>query len=179
MEIFQFIDNKKSEYEHYSKRYMLEDKRFIEVMGSAKKTLFIFSGNLSLLGVYYRDMNVAKLIEELARKKVFIKILTRVNFSSISNINKIKHLIVKYPEHIELRHRYQPLRGFMVDGKIARFKNDENVSDYKEGELSKNTRIFFEIYDKKWLLWLEKVFWSMFNSSISYKSRINEINALF
>jgi len=181
MEVFQFIpdEKKKAYHETYNKKSLLKDKRVIELTGSAAAHLYILSGNMSYLRVYDRGVPLLNVMEKLLQRGVFIKIITRINVSSLSNINQIKHLLVKYPSLIEIRHRYQPLRGFIIDGKIARFKTDETVSNYKKGELAENTRIFFEIYDKDWLNWLERVFYSMYNSSISYEARIKEINNIF
>ena len=181
MEIFQFIPDgeKKAEYEKFSKKYLLEDKTLLELMRSAEDHIFIFSGNLSIFGVYDDKGNMADVIGNLVGKGVNIKIIARVDIASVSNIKKISHLMLKHPERLEIRHRYQPLRGIIIDGRICRFKNDENIKDYKRGELKYNTRIFYEVHDREWLAWLEKLFWAMYNTGISYADRIKEINGIF
>jgi len=96
----------------------------------------------------------------------------------MSNILKLQGIIEKYPGMIEVRHGYQPLRGFIFDDKVARFKNVEESQLYEQGELEKNTAIFYEIYDSEWIGWLEKVFWSFFRTSIDYDSRLREIRKI-
>ena len=181
LDLFQFVpdDKKKTYMESYEKRVLQKDERLISLIKQTKNHLYIFSGNLTFLNVSDGKKDVYALFEDLLKRGVFIKIILRINIASISNISRIKTLITKYPNLIEVRHSYHPLRGIIVDDAIARFKNEEYVSKYKEGELTKDTRIYCEIYDAEWIEWLEKLFWNMFNSSITYENRIKEIEAIF
>jgi len=79
---------------------------------------------------------------------------------------------------IEIRHAYHPLRGFIIDDRIARFKNEENPETYKPGELPHRTRIFYEIYDTDWITWLQKVFWNQFKIAVDYQARIKELKKI-
>ena len=79
---------------------------------------------------------------------------------------------------IEIRHSYQPLRGFLIDDSVGRFKDEEQLKLYRGEELKNNTRIFYEIYDPEWISWLEKCFWSIFRSSIDYSTRLREIQKI-
>ncbi|MBS1266097.1 MAG: hypothetical protein MAG795_00062 [Candidatus Woesearchaeota archaeon] len=81
MEAFQFIDDNKksSKYEHFNKTTLKKDKRVIELLKQAKSHVYIFSGNLSYVAVKYKSRNVIDVFEELLERKVFIKILTRVD----------------------------------------------------------------------------------------------------
>ncbi|MBW2970760.1 hypothetical protein KY320_01215 [Candidatus Woesearchaeota archaeon] len=180
MDAFQFVDSskKKSSFEHYSSKASITDQRLFELLDKVQRSLFVFSGNLSFLSLQHNNRSVANVLEELVEKKVFVKILMRVTVSSLSNIKKIEHLLIEHPEFIEIRHRWQPLRGFLMDDNIARFKNEEHLQDYRQGELASNARIFYEVYDKQWITWLERVFWSMYNTSITYNRRIKEIENL-
>lgn len=117
-------------------------------------------------------------IEEQLEAGVYVKVLCRVNISSLANIEKMSHLLVKYPNQVEVRHRYQPLRGFIIDDDFARFKTWENKDDYKLGELHKSTRVYYEVYSPEWIAWLQNVFWSMWRSSISYEKRIKEVQRI-
>ena len=85
----------------------------------------------------------------------------------------------KYPDFIEIRHAYQPLRGFILDEETARMNTDEFVDKYKKEELNRNIRVFYEIYDKEWVLWLQKVFWNIYRSSIPYNQRLKQFNEFF
>jgi hypothetical protein len=181
LEIFQFIqDNKKKCFlEEYDEEDISKYQQIISLFRQTEKQLYCFSGNLSFINMKEKNVKIIDVFEELLKRKVFIKILTRVNIASLSNINKLKILMQKYPGLVEIRHRYQPLRGFIVDDKLVRFKNEEQLKTYKKGELPKNTRIFYEVYDEDWVLWLQKVFWNLFRSSMDYKQRIKEIDKLF
>lgn len=175
MDVYQFVNetDKKSSFMYYTDKNPLIDPRLISLLKQANNHVFIFSGNLSFLHVKHLGINVIDVFEDLLERKVFIKILMRINVASISNIKEIEHLLIKYPKLIEIRHRYHPLRGFLVDG-VGRFKNEEHIANYKVGELDRNARIFYEVYGD-WNAWLEKVFWNMFNSSINYQNRVKEI----
>lgn len=174
-EIFQFINDKKKQltFEQYKK------PRMITLLRQAQSVVYIFSGNLSFVKLKEKGVSVIQALEELLERKVRIKILCRVNVASINNIAKIQHLMRKYGDLIEIRHRYQPLRGFVVDEDVGRFMSEESVEDYKEGELEKNLSIFYEVYDKEWIRWLERLFWSLFKQSIEYNSRAKQLNKYF
>ena len=86
--------------------------------------------------------------------------------------------MVKYPGLIEIRHSYHPLRGFIVDDSFARFRSEENVHDYKAGELHESVRFFFEIYSREWIQWLQSVFWRLYRTSNTYENRLKEIEKL-
>jgi hypothetical protein len=49
---------------------------------------------------------------------------------------------------------------------------------YKSGELDYNLAVFYEIYDKEWIEWLQKVFWHIFNASVPAESRIKELEKI-
>ena len=112
------------------------------------------------------------------KRKVQVKILCRINIATLSNITLLVPLLTKYPEYIEIRHCFQPLRGFTVDNRIALFRYDEKASSYKEGELPSDLRILYEIYDKEWIGWLQKVFWNLFRNSIDYQLRVKQLNRI-
>ena len=85
----------------------------------------------------------------------------------------------KYPELIEIRHCYQPLRGAIIDDKTARFVNEEYQKRYKKDELDKDTRIIYEFRDSTWMTWMQKVFWNFFRSSIDYDKRVKELKRIY
>ncbi|MBN1792843.1 hypothetical protein JW826_04125 [Candidatus Woesearchaeota archaeon] len=181
MGIYQFIpaSNKKAYSEQYEEGEITKGYPISHLLRRAENYVYVFSGNLSFLNTKENGKSVLSVMEELLKKKISVKILCRVNLASLSNISKLSLLIKKYPDLIEVRHSYHPLRGFLIDGKLGRFKNEESALKYKKGELVKNTRIFYEFYDHDWISWLEKVFWSLFRVSLDYESRAKEIRKIF
>ncbi len=181
MDLYQFVpDNKKRTFtEEYKEEEISKKQQIISLFRQAKNQVYCFSGNLSFINMKEKNTKIFSVIEELAKRKVVFKILCRVNVASLSNLNKLSKLIVKYPSSFEIRHCYQPLRGFIIDDKIARFKREEQLKTYKKGELHKNIRIFYEIYDTDWISWLQKVFWNLFRSSLEYNERLKELQKIF
>jgi hypothetical protein len=181
MEIFQFIKDKKkrSFIETVKEGFTSKKANFVDLLSQASDKVYIFSGNLSFINRKERGKKTIDLIEELLKRKVMIKIICRVNIASLLNISKLNKLILKYPGLIEIKHSYQPLRGVIIDDKIARFKNEEQIQFYEKGELDKNQMIFYEILDEEWISWLQNIFWSMFRHAISAESRIKEIDKVF
>ncbi len=151
-------------------------KSFEDTLASAKYNVYFFSGNLSFVNESTGGKNVLDLFEKLLQRKVRIKILCRVNFASIKNIDKISRLLTKYPDLLELRHCYHPLRGFIVDEEFARFTGFEQSDSYRPGELDSDVRIYYELYSKEWIDWLSKVFWNLFRISINYSDRMKELD---
>jgi len=180
MEVFQFIPekSKKSFSEEYADPAISSNQQIIGLLRQATNQLYIFSGNLSFINMKENNKQILEIIEELLQNKVRIKILCRINLASLSNINKLTPLMNKYPELIEIKHRYQPLRGFIIDDKIARFKDEELLTSYKQDELHKNTRIFYELYDADWIIWLQKIFWNMYRSAMEHSTRVKEIKQI-
>lgn len=181
MDLYQFVpDNKKRTFtEEYKEEEISKKQQIISMFRQAKNQVYCFSGNLSFINMKEKNTKIFSVIEELAKRKVVFKILCRVNVASLSNLNKLSKLIVKYPGSFEIRHCYQPLRGFIIDDQIARFKREEQSKTYKKGELHKNIRIFYEIYDTDWISWLQKVFWNLFRSSLEYNERLKELQKIF
>ncbi len=122
-----------------------------------------------------KGFDAVKLYEILLKRGVFIKVICRMNEASLKNISKIQYLLDKYPNNFEIRHCYQPLRGIVSDDKIAGFKNEVYSTDYRENELLENVITFYEIQNKDWICWLQKVFWNFFKTSVDYKTRVNEL----
>ncbi len=179
MDVFQFIpETKKRAFTRLEK----EEKNMTAgelAKKQAQKGIIYLSGNLSFVSKKYPgNQTIVDHITRELEKGVYVKILCRVNLSSLSNIEKISHLLIKYPNQIEIRHRYQPLRGMIIDDDFARFKALENKDDYRVGELEESTRIYYELEHKEWIAWLQSVFWQMWRSSISYEKRIKEIKRI-
>ncbi|MFH1503226.1 MAG: hypothetical protein ABIE36_01050 [Candidatus Diapherotrites archaeon] len=173
-DIFQNIkdQNKNAVVGYEEKKYWIND--VVENIKNTKKQLLLFSGNLSLINF----KEVFEAIEEIVKKDINIKIISRVDLAGKENIEKMLSLNFKYgKELIEIRHKEQPVRGFISDGKIIKIKEVKDPTN-KENELKTEAVIFYTLKDKEWAEWLSKIFWKMFSSSIDANKRIDELSKL-
>ncbi len=179
MEIYQFIpeEKKKASVEDYHEDELPHNQNLISNMKKAKNQILFFSGNLSFTNIEENGKKVLSVMEELLQRKVSLKILSRITFSSIRNINQLLPLIKKYPNLIEIRHCYQPLRGAIIDDSFAQFKVEEK--NFKSYEMEKSKRIYYDVYDEEWIAWLQKVFWNIFRFSLDYDARIKVLKKIF
>lgn len=181
-EITQYIDEKKKNVvlmntKDYVSKENFND--FINFLRASKKQVLFFSGNLTFSNLSYHDKKIHEVIEELARRGVNIKILTRVELPGIENIKNILAINKRLGKQVvEIRHCYQPLRTTIVDGKAARFKEVLKIEDYEKGELKETSFILYELTDKDWVEWLQKVFWNLFSSSIAAEERIKQLEEM-
>ena len=180
LELFQFVPeaSKKGIVEQSSARGKLYTTRIIPAYQQAQSVIYCFSGNLSFVNVQRNQLRFVDVLEDLLRRKVRVKILCRVTLASLNNIRELEPLLKKYPEFIEVRHCCQPLRGFIIDDQLAMFRDEESLQMYREGELEKDTMLYYEIYDAEWIAWLQKVFWNLFRFSLDYTNRLREIQKL-
>lgn len=179
-DIYQYVDNKKRNafLEKQEDEATEVEQNLIGILRSCNKELLIFSGNLSWANIKQDNTEIIKVMEELARNNVQIKIVANVDLNSLYNVKKILSINNKLgKEIIEIRHRKQPLRAFIVDNKIARFKEIKSLDEYKKGT-KKKTFIFYEIFDQEWIEWLQKVFWNFFRAAIDAKKRIKDIESI-
>ncbi|QQG38803.1 MAG: hypothetical protein HYS32_04365 [Candidatus Woesearchaeota archaeon] len=181
MEIYQFVDNKKAKafIERYDDPFISKNQKLVSCLKGVESELFCFSGNLSWINVTENKVKIIAVLEELLKRGVIIRVLCRIDVASLTNLNIMERLMKKYPNQIEIRHRLQPLRGFIFDSKRARFKDEKSPQDFKGKELEKNVRMFYDIYDDEWIKWLQNVFWNLFRSSIDYKQRLEIINKIY
>jgi len=150
---------------------------FINFLRSAKKQILFFSGNLTFSTLSYHDHKIKEIIEELAKRNVSIKILTRVELAGLNSIKQVLAINQRLGRRaIEIRHCFHPLRTTIVDNKSARFKEILKKEDYAPGELKETTYLLYEVLDKDWIEWLQKVFWNLFAHSISAEERIKQLN---
>jgi hypothetical protein len=179
-DIFQHItDKNKKAYITKSINEESEDLRELaEVLNAAEKQVLIFSGNLSFLNLKNKNFDMIKIIDNLVKKGINIKILCRVDLAGKENIEKMLSLNYKYgKEVIEIHNREHPLRVFIVDNKIFRIKEIKEPTG-RIHELDKKVFIFYTIKDKEWAEWLSKIFWKIFSQSIDANKRIEELNKL-
>lgn len=156
-----------------------EEQELVKLLRETQKQLFIFSGNISFINQKENGIGLFGILLELAKKRVSIKILCRVDIASVKNIQNILGInkILGY-NIVEIKHSEQPLRGFVVDDKMIRLRDEKKKQDYKEGELSCNTYILYDIYEREWTEWLEKVFWNIYSNSLPVETRLSDLEYL-
>ena len=184
-DIYQFVSSKKKKVfiEDVSginpETQINEEQDIIGFLKQASKKILVFSGNLSWITAKQGDKKVMDTLRELTDRNVSIKIVSRISMIGADNAKKLMTLN-KYSgkELIEVRHRYQPIRAMIVDNKVARFREVREPGYYDPGELDKKIEIFYEIYDKDWVDWLQKVFWKMFSNALPAQKRITEIEKI-
>lgn len=180
-DMYQYVDAKKKHafLEEFDDPKISVNQNLIPLLKSAKNVLYVFTGNFSWVNMIEKKTEVIKVLEQIAERGIQVKVLCTIDSVSLENVKKvyaINHKIGK--ELIEIRHCRQPLRGFVIDDKVARFKEEMLKTKFKEGELKKNIRLFIEIYDKEWIEWLTKVFHSLFRNSIDGYKRIKELETI-
>ncbi len=181
-DIFQYVSDKKKKIyiedasEIDPDLEISEDQDLIGFLRQASKQVFVFSGNLSWINACQGKTQMMDIIRELAKRNISIKIITRVSVVGAENSKKLLTINKEVGrEAIEIRHRYHPLRGIIIDNKIIKLREKRNPEYYKKGELQKKIEIFYDIYDKDWVEWLQKVFWKLFSTAMSAEKRLKEI----
>ncbi len=156
-----------------------EDQNILSLLKNTNRQVFIFSGNISFINNEEKGIKLIEAIGELARRRINIKILCRVDLASIKNVKKILELntILGY-DAIDLRHIEQPLRGFIIDDKIARLRDEKKIKDYKQGELDEDTYIMYDINDKEWVEWIEKVFFNLHSNALPIENRLKDLEEI-
>jgi hypothetical protein len=178
-EIFQYAKRKKFLVEKKREENETVDVDVAKHLASAEKQVLIFSGNLSFINIVDKGVKVFDIIKDLAKRGVIIKVLARVEIPGIDNILKILSINKALGKDvIEVRHAEQPLRGEIIDDKVVRLREEWEEKRYKSGELDYNLAVFYEIYDKEWIEWLQRVFWHIFNASVPAESRIKELEKI-
>ncbi|HII15216.1 MAG TPA: hypothetical protein HA362_02790 [Nanoarchaeota archaeon] len=173
MDIFQYVDEKKR---HAAARLdNAKDRAFITLLSKCQKEVLCFSGNMS----WINKSGAIETVRELVKNNVQIKILTRIDVASIKNINRLLEIGEKQGRKcFDIRHCDQPLRAFIIDGKAARLTEKKDPAIYKPGELKKEVMIDYEIRDEEWVQWLEKVFYSLFRTSVDSEKRMKDMKAV-
>jgi len=151
---------------------------FKDLLMQAKKQVIFFSGNLSFINFDDGKINVFKVLEELVKKGIKIKVICRVDVAGIENVKKLLSLNFKYnKEAIEIRHREHPVRATIIDNNLANLK-EIKLPTGREKELNKKVFIFYTIKDKEWVEWLSRIFWKMFSQSVDANKRLEELNKI-
>jgi len=181
-DIYQFIDADKKEafLEEQDTEAKAVSQDVIGLLLSAHRQVLIFAGNFTWSNLSQKGIKILDVMTDLANKGVKIKIVSGIHLPAVDNLGKVLALNrrIKDPKNwIEVRHAFQPLRAIIIDDKIARIKEIKNPSDYEE-KRAKKTFIFYSIYDKQWIAWLQEVFWRYFNSGDYAEARMKELKRI-
>lgn len=179
-DIFQHVPdkNKRASVEKTAYESLTNLAELVDFLGKAEKQLLVFSGNLSFINLKSKEVDVFKVLEGLVKRGISVKVVCRVDVVGKENIEGLLSLNFKYgKELVEVRHREQPLRAIIADNKMFRIKEIQTPTG-KVHELNSKVFIFYNIKDKEWTDWLSRIFWKMFNSSISAEKRLEEIKKL-
>ncbi len=174
-------DNKRSAKSGgYNISNQLFNQNLISFLRNTKKELLVFTGNCSFVNLKEKDILLLNIFQEIAERGVEIKILSKVDFSSFKNLQKL--LSINYSlgkELIEVRHCEQPLRGFLTDDISLRLKEEIDPTSYVPGELNPELKVvLYDIRDREWVNWARDVFFRFFRTSISSQKRINDMRSI-
>lgn len=170
LEAYQFVPQGKGRVlaEIFDPAALASKKSLIDFFERIESELLVFSGNLSFL----RYPEIRQSFTELLERGVQAKLLCRVDLGTLENLKTIEGLLNRFPRQFEVRHSRQPVRGFIADGKTVRLKEERMASEFKEKELSRNTRVLYEIFDSDWVSWFQNVFWYLYRTSVNYTERL-------
>ena len=179
-DIYQYIaDNqKKVSLEEGKEEGEQNVEELIKYLKQAKRQVFIFSGNLSLVNLKRKDADLFACLEQLVKQKIPIKIIAGVDIAGKDNVEKMLSLNFKHgKDMVEIHHRDQPLRAFIIDNKIVRIKEVSEPTG-KINELNKRMFLYYTIKDKEWAEWLTRLFWKMFSTAIAAEKRLDEMRKI-
>ncbi|MFQ5648024.1 MAG: hypothetical protein ACE5FW_02200 [Candidatus Aenigmatarchaeota archaeon] len=176
-DIYQYVD------EGRRKAVLLNLKgrgdRVRDHLEGTQKQVLSFSGNLSWINTKEKGKKLLDVLEGMAKKGISIKVLTRVTVDSMNNVKSLLGINDSLGKNaIEIRHREHPLRGFVIDDSLARFREMKDPSGYEKGELDERILLFYEVTDPEWVAWTQKVFWHMFRSSIPAEKRMKDLESI-
>lgn len=181
-EIYQFVDEKKKKMKILTEKELNSSENFEDFAGllkSAEKQILFFSGNLTFSKMSSHDKDIRKIIEELGEKKIFSKILTRVELAGMENVADVLSINDRLGFNaVDVRHCFQPLRTTVVDDRVAVSKEILDPKNYAKGELKQKLTILYYIYDEHWIEWIQKIFYDLFRKSIDARKRLEEIKKL-
>lgn len=176
-DIFQYVNPEHKQVEVRN----TEDENLAEfktILLKAKKQVLFFSGNLSFINIHNKKLSLFDFIEELIKKGVSIKVLTRVDIAGFENVEKLLSLNFKYgKEVVSIKHAEHPIRAVVIDNSVLRMKEVKEPTG-KMHELNKKIFIYYTINDKEWVDWMTKIFWKISSYSIDANKRLEEIKRI-
>jgi hypothetical protein len=177
-DIYQHIDNnKKSAFmeQQGEESETAINRDLPDLLRSTEKQILLFSGSLSWANLRQNHFKTIDIFEELAKRNIPIKVIANVDLTSMENVKKFLAINDRLGKQmVEVRHREQPLRGVVIDSRFARFKEIRKTTMDKK----KKTFIFYGIYDREWLEWVQKIFWNLFSTAIPAEKRLKEIETI-
>jgi len=175
LDIYQFVDpNNRKAFIETTEFSQQQQIRFDYLLSQVQQQVLFFSGNLSWVEL---GPNMHKVLEDLAKKKIRIKVLTRVDISSQKNTEEMLSLNQRAGwDAVEIRHCEQPLRAIIIDDQFASIKEVMNPLYCRE--LKEKTFLFYLIQDSEWVNWLQKVFWNLWGQSIDAKERLKTLESV-
>jgi hypothetical protein len=178
-DIYQFVSEEKRRAFISEKEYSVhKDLKYDRLLSEANHQILFFSGNMSWVELGPNSV-ILRQIEQLAKKKVSLKILTRVDLTSRKNIEKLLAINKRAGwDAIEIRHAEQPVRAAIIDDRFMSIKEVLSPEFYKQGELAKKTFLFYKIDEPEWLHWMQKVFWHIFRQSVDAEARLKALNSM-
>ena len=179
-DVYQFADPKKK----YVRMESSKDKDtpwkgLPNLLMGAKESVNIFSGNMSWANMKIEGKEMTYVLHDVAKRKIPVKVVTRVDLATYDTFGHVDAINKRLGyDAIEIRHREQPLRGFVIDGKTAVFRERKCPEDYRPGELKHSSYIYYTIHDEKWVDWFSKMFWDMFRSGVDGRLRMKELDSV-
>jgi len=140
------------------------DKEISKTMEKASEELLLFSGNLS----WVNYEKTRKVLEKAVKKGVKIKVITRIDITTINNLKALQAISSK----ISIKHREQPLRGVISDSIECQLKEVKPAALFKPSELNTDTVLSYTLRDKEWVSFLRKVFFTMYTSAPDTEKRM-------
>ncbi|VVB73645.1 Uncharacterised protein [uncultured archaeon] len=179
-DIFQFVDkNRKSVRIEHIKDKTAPWTGLPEILLGAREGINVFSGNISWINSAVGRREMQDVLYEVAKSKVPVKVAARVDLATYGNFSKMEAINRRAGfDAIEIRHKEQPLRGFIIDNKTVYLRELKLPEEYRPGELKRMAYIYYTISDEKWVDWFSKVFWDMFRSSVDGRMRIQELKSI-
>ena len=181
LDIYQYVDKdkKKSYSDKKAKAFFYSDKRINELLKSAEKQVLFFSGNSTWINYVEGGKKVSDTIKEIAKRGVEIKVLCRVEVAGIENIEKLLSINkAAGKEIIEIRHMRQPLRGYVIDGKICKLKEVFRPDPTRDEVLKDELMVDYEVYDPDWVDWTKKVWWKLYNKGVPVTRRLEALRSI-
>ncbi len=168
-DIFQFVSQEQRDILRSNKMV-----NYTNVLATATEQILFFSGNLSWIDESPESM---KLFESLLKKGIRCNILTRIDIVSEEKTHTLLQLNTRFgADLIHIRHCEQPLRAMIIDSTNVSLK--ETLSPRHHKELPENVFLYYSIKDKEWILWLQRVFWQLWNQSVDAETRLKALKEI-
>ncbi len=166
-DIYQFIPEKFREVS-FSKKEITH----YELLEQSVQSILFFSGNLSLL-----RKKELEILENLAKKRIPIKILTRIDIISQEKVVLLMKMNLRIGwDAFQVRHCEQPIRAFLIDDCLAVMK--ESLNPEQHTELREKMYLYYILKDPEWVSWLQKVFWQLWDQSIDADLRLKALGSV-